>query len=138
MVLDELPSVVADPAQMRQLFQNLLSNALKFRRADVPLEVVVTAASPPCEWHEIAVRDNGIGLEQRHGEQIFEPFARLHGRSDYAGTGIGLAICRRIVERHGGGISVRSSTGAGATFTVTLPDGGTPRRDHRHPRPEAP
>lgn len=126
-VVGALPVVLADPVQMRQLFQNLLSNAVKFRRSDVPLEIVVAAtsdSSSPRPSHEITVRDNGIGFEQRHAMQIFEPFARLHGRSEYVGTGIGLAICRRIVERHGGGIRATSSPGAGASFGFTLPARG--------------
>jgi signal transduction histidine kinase len=123
-----LPKAVGDPVQMRQLFQNLLSNALKFRRPGVPVRIVV-------EWlpnaadaglHAIELRDNGIGVDARHAEQIFEPFQRLHARHEYPGNGVGLALCRRIVERHGGEISARGILGEGTTFRLTLPATGAP------------
>ncbi len=128
----ELPVVEADPVQMRQLLQNLLSNALKFRRADVPLRIGVTAqplrtsetpssTTPTPEVYEIAISDNGIGFEEKYLDRIFTPFQRLHGRSEYEGTGIGLGICRKIVERHQGEITARSCPGEGSTFLVTLP-----------------
>lgn len=126
----ELPVVQASPLQMRQLFQNLISNALKFRRPDEPPLVRISAASPP-EGREggnghglqcqIVIEDNGIGFEPQYGERIFELFQRLHGREDYEGTGIGLAICRKIVDRHNGHIVAHSSPGAGSRFVVTLP-----------------
>ena len=121
--LGELPVLDADPVQLRQLLQNLLSNALKFRREDVAptisVEATVEAGSNRCE---LRVRDNGIGFEEKYTERIFDLFQRLHGRGgQYEGTGIGLAICRKIAERHGGSIGARSSPGAGATFLVTLP-----------------
>ena len=126
-----LPTVLASPLQMRQLFQNLIANALKFHPADVAPEVHIEAISRG-EWRgpksgdrvsswEIRVRDNGIGFEQRHVERIFAPFERLHGRQAYEGTGMGLAICRRIVAILGGTISATSRPGAGATFVITLP-----------------
>ena len=123
LTLGELPVLEADPVQMRQLLQNLLSNALKFRREDVApaisVEATVDAGTNQCE---LRVRDNGIGFEEKYTDRIFDVFQRLHGRSGkYEGSGIGLAICRRIAERHGGSIGARSSPGAGATFFVTLP-----------------
>jgi len=124
----ELPTLDADPTQMRQLLQNLISNALKFRQHDVDLVVKVRGrilegdGPPPAAGRtEITVEDNGIGFEQKHAPRIFEMFQRLHGRMEYPGTGMGLAICRRIVDRHHGTIEARSAPGQGATFTVTLP-----------------
>jgi PAS domain S-box-containing protein len=121
--LGELPVLEADPVQLRQLLQNLLSNALKFRREDVPpsvsVEATVDTGAHRCE---LRVRDNGIGFDEKYTDRIFDVFHRLHGRDGkYEGSGIGLAICRKIVERHGGSITARSSPGAGATFLVTLP-----------------
>jgi light-regulated signal transduction histidine kinase (bacteriophytochrome) len=116
----ELATIDADPLQMRQLMQNLISNALKFQREGVAPEVTVESSSSE-DTVEITVRDNGIGFESQYAGRIFRVFERLHGRSRYPGTGIGLALCRKIVERHGGRIVAESSPGAGATFTVTLP-----------------
>ncbi len=115
---DDLPTVVADPAQMEQLLQNLLSNAFKFRGSE-PLEVHVGAAEEDDAWH-LWVRDTGIGIDPDQVERIFGMFQRLHTASEYPGTGIGLAICRRIVDRHRGRIWVDSEPGSGATFHVTL------------------
>jgi PAS domain S-box-containing protein len=125
--IGSLPPVVAAPSQMRQLFLNLLSNALKFRRPDTPPVVTVSGRSRGT-MAEIVVSDNGIGFEPEYRERIFEVFQRLHGRQEYEGTGIGLAICRKIVERHDGTIVAEGEPGAGATFTFTLPldsDGGS-------------
>lgn len=117
-----LPTVEADPTQMRQLFQNLIGNALKFRRRDLPPVVVIASdAEIIGGTARITVRDNGIGFEQQYAEQIFEVFRRLHGRDDYEGTGIGLPLCRRIVQRHGGSIGAQAEPGTGALFTVELP-----------------
>jgi signal transduction histidine kinase len=116
----ELPTIDADPLQMRQLMQNLVSNALKFQREGVPPEVAVDVSSAEGEV-QITVRDNGIGFESQYAGRIFRVFERLHGRSRYPGTGIGLALCRKIVERHGGRIVAEGEPGVGATFTVTLP-----------------
>jgi signal transduction histidine kinase len=119
-----LPTLAADPLQMRQLLQNLISNALKFRRQDAPAEVVVSARASG-RWVELIVADNGIGFEPQYGGRIFLVFERLHGAGTYPGTGIGLALCRKIVARHGGQISAEGRPGAGAVFTVRLPrDGG--------------
>jgi len=117
-----LPTLKADPMQMRQLLQNLLSNALKFRQDGVAprlfVEATVDTAARQCE---IRVRDNGIGFDEKYLDRLFNLFQRLHGQSKYAGTGIGLAICRKIVERHGGTLTARSAPGQGATFLITLP-----------------
>ena len=127
----ELPEVEADPTQMRQLLQNLLSNAFKFHRAGVPPVVRISARlhQPDPRLHgagapqlcEVRVADNGIGFEQAHADRIFGIFQRLHGREDYAGTGIGLATCRKILERHGGTIAASGRPVEGAVFTCTLP-----------------
>ena len=117
----ELPVIEADALQMRQLLQNLLANALKYRRQDKPPVVRVGCLRPTGRHCTITVTDNGIGFNQEYAEKIFKMFERLHGRTEYAGSGIGLAICRTIVERHGGTITARSTAGEGATFTVTLP-----------------
>jgi signal transduction histidine kinase len=117
----ELPVIAADPLQMRQLLQNLLGNALKYRRSDTPPVVRLSCASPDSQYRAITVTDNGIGFNEKHAGKIFGMFVRLHGRAQYEGSGIGLAICRKIVERHGGTIAATSTLGKGATFTVTLP-----------------
>lgn len=119
----ELPVIAADPLQMRQLLQNLLGNALKYRRHDTPPVVRLSCASPDGGHRAITVTDNGIGFNEKHAGKIFGMFVRLHGRAEYEGSGIGLAICRKIAERHGGTIVATSSPppGQGATFTVTLP-----------------
>jgi PAS domain S-box-containing protein len=131
--VNELPTLEADPVQMRQLFQNLISNALKFQKEGQKPEVVVegrifqmkerniAGASPGQQICKIVVRDNGIGFDPKFGEQIFVVFQRLHSRSEYEGTGIGLAVCRKITDRHGGSIVAKSAEGQGAAFIVTLP-----------------
>jgi len=120
----------ADPLQMRQLLQNLIGNALKFARSGHPPVVSVEGrqlnhsegnAETIPRW-EVAVRDNGVGFAEIYRDRIFELFQRLHSRQEYEGTGMGLAICRKIVERHGGTITARSVLGSGATFVVTLPE----------------
>ena len=130
-----LPTIEADPTQIRQLFQNLIGNGLKFRKKDVaPVikilceRVVNTTAATfddedktPVHWH-IQVQDNGIGFEEKYREKIFEVFQRLHGRSEYEGSGIGLSIVRKIVSRHGGNIDAHGMPGQGATFEITLPE----------------
>ena len=118
-----LGTVHGDATQIGQLLQNLVANAIKFARDDVAAEVRIERIDDPREWH-IVVRDNGIGIEEKHAERIFKMFGRLHGREQYAGTGIGLAICRRIADRHGGSIWVESTPGAGSAFHVSIPDAG--------------
>jgi PAS domain S-box-containing protein len=114
-----LPTLSAEPSQAIQLLQNLISNAIKYR-SDEPPEIRISSEMREHEW-VFAVRDNGIGIDPKHDERIFEVFKRLHSRDEYPGTGIGLAICRKIVGRHGGRIWVESESGAGATFYFTIP-----------------
>ncbi|MFP5213512.1 MAG: PocR ligand-binding domain-containing protein [Acidobacteriota bacterium] len=118
--IEELPAIDAFPAQMRQLFQNLVGNALKYcRDGEKPhIQIQGSVGNNICR---ILVRDNGIGFDEQYLNVIFKPFQRLHGRSEYEGTGMGLAICRKIVERHGGSITARSAPGEGSTFIITLP-----------------
>jgi signal transduction histidine kinase len=123
--LGTLPKLEADPMQMRQLLQNLIGNALKFSKPGVAPVVTVSASDVTDDRRgrrcQITVKDNGIGFEEVYLDRIFEVFQRLHGRNEYEGTGIGLAICRKIAERHGGSITARSAPDQGATFIVTLP-----------------
>ena len=117
--IEPLPTVPADPSQLSQLFQNLIGNAIKFVPEGTP-QVRVSADQVGDEW-QFSVADNGIGIDSAHVGKIFAVFQRLHGRGEYAGSGIGLAICKRIAERHGGRIWVESEPGAGSTFRFTIP-----------------
>ena len=119
-VLDPLPKVKGNETQLGQLLQNLISNALKFRGKD-PVKVRLWSEPREGEW-VIGVTDNGIGIEPEYRERIFVIFQRLHSRKEYPGTGIGLAICKKIVERHEGRIWVESDPGKGTTFFFTLPE----------------
>ncbi|MGC1393132.1 MAG: response regulator [Coleofasciculaceae cyanobacterium] len=130
--VSELPTIDADPVQMRQLLQNLISNALKFYHGTEPQAIKVysqnleseeipTTDSSTIEWFQLIVEDNGIGFDEKYLDRIFNVFQRLHTRSEYEGTGMGLAICRKIAERHGGSITGKSTLGQGAKFIVTLP-----------------
>jgi light-regulated signal transduction histidine kinase (bacteriophytochrome) len=114
-----LPTVLADEGQLVQLFQNLIGNAIKFCGAEKPL-IQVRGEPDGTAW-TFSVRDNGIGIDPQFAERIFVIFQRLHSREEYPGTGIGLALCKKIVERHGGRIWVESQPGQGATFCFTLP-----------------
>jgi light-regulated signal transduction histidine kinase (bacteriophytochrome) len=116
---DDLPEVMGDPVQLTQLFQNLIGNAVKFR-GEAPPQVDVRAQRKGSEW-EFSVRDNGLGIAEQDFHRIFVVFQRLHGGDKYPGTGIGLSVCKKIVERHGGRIWVESKPGKGATFRFTLP-----------------
>jgi light-regulated signal transduction histidine kinase (bacteriophytochrome) len=129
--IENLPTVASDSVQMRQLLQNLIGNGLKFHRTDLAPVVRVSAEivdtpdthgrTRPGGTCRISVADNGIGFDEKYLDRIFTIFQRLHGRGEYEGTGIGLAVCRRIVERHGGTLTARSKPGQGATFIITLP-----------------
>ena len=129
--VETLPIVEADPSQMRRLFQNLIGNGLKFHKKDEHPVVRIYAREANGqqgkaerdgkERYHIFVEDNGIGFDEKYLDRVFALFQRLHGRSEYEGTGMGLAICRKIVDRHGGNITARSEPGKGATFIVTLP-----------------
>jgi light-regulated signal transduction histidine kinase (bacteriophytochrome) len=115
---DLLPTVFADDLQLVQLFQNLIDNGVKFR-SEKPPHIHVSAMKKGSEW-VFSVRDNGMGIEPQYHERIFEVFQRLHAREEYSGTGIGLAICKKVVERHGGRMWVESQLGEGSTFYFTL------------------
>jgi signal transduction histidine kinase len=132
--IEDLLTLDADPMQMRQLLQNLIGNSLKYHRAGVPPLIRVSSqkldepgresigeSTPASQLCRISVEDNGIGFDEKYLDRIFTVFQRLHKKGEYEGTGVGLAICRKIVERHGGTITARSVPGEGATFVVTLP-----------------
>jgi light-regulated signal transduction histidine kinase (bacteriophytochrome) len=116
---DPLPTLPADEVQLAQVFQNLMGNALKFRSQAAP-RIHVSVAEKPEAW-EIGVRDNGIGIEPQYFERIFMVFQRLHNKGEYPGTGIGLAIVKKVIERHGGHVRVESTLGEGSAFIFTLP-----------------
>lgn len=132
--IGEMPVIDADPLQMRQLLQNLIGNALKYQRPDVAPIIKIHASvikerrahnrsgnHPTSDFAHVIVEDNGIGFDEKYLDRIFNVFQRLHGRKQYEGTGIGLAVCRKIAERHNGSITAKSAPGRGATFIVTLP-----------------
>src|SRR6202167_1661265 len=119
---DPLPNVLADEMQLIQLFQNLVGNAIKYQSPGVPVIHVSAAMNVEKKWI-FSIRDNGLGIDPQYFEKIFGMFQRLHKREEFAGTGIGLAICKKIVERHGGNISVESQPGHGSTFRFTLEAG---------------
>jgi chemotaxis family two-component system sensor kinase Cph1 len=116
---DALPTVMADPVQLGQVFRNLLSNALKFR-SEQPPRIHVSARPQPGSW-VFAMADNGIGISKEHLERIFVIFVRLHTRQEFPGTGIGLAMCKKIIERHRGRIWVESTPQKGSVFYFSLP-----------------
>lgn len=116
-----MPKVQADRSQMYQLFKNLLSNSLKYAKEDEPAKVLLEVAMDSDQQGLIIIRDNGIGFDEKHKERIFKPFERLHGRSQYSGTGIGLAICKKVVESHNWELDVQSQENEGSTFTIRIP-----------------
>ena len=116
-----LPTLEVDDVQMRQLFQNLIGNALKFHKKDIPPEISIQGHVNGGNDCEIHVKDNGIGIDEKYFPRIFKPFERLHGRSQYEGTGMGLAICQKIVRRHSGFMQVKSHLNEGCEFIITLP-----------------
>lgn len=124
-MVEKLPSLEADPVQMQQLLQNLLTNSLKYRRPNVSPEIIISGGLNEEKTRpamaQIIVQDNGVGFDERYAERIFQPFERLVGRSEYEGSGMGLAICKKIVERHSGSITARSKPGQGSTFIIKLP-----------------
>jgi signal transduction histidine kinase len=110
--------------QIQQLFQNLLSNALKYSKADVPPQILITAGHSERGgklYHTIKVSDNGIGFEPEYADKIFQMFTRLHGKAEYSGTGVGLSIVKKVVENHDGFIEVENEPGEGSTFEIYLP-----------------
>jgi PAS domain S-box-containing protein len=117
--VDNLPTVAVERAQLIQLFQNIISNSLKYRDKEVP-QIFITAEKTVNEWL-FSIRDNGIGIDPKYADKIFDMFARLHGKTKYSGTGMGLAICKKIVTSHGGKIWVESEVGQGCIFLFTLP-----------------
>jgi PAS domain S-box-containing protein len=131
--VSDLPTIEADPLQMRQLLQNLIGNALKFQLPGAQPVVKIQGhiirrnfdsggeTEPVDELCELSIQDNGIGFDEKYSEKIFAVFQRLHGRNEYEGTGVGLAVCRRITDRHGGTLHAKSKPGEGATFIITLP-----------------
>jgi signal transduction histidine kinase len=125
--MGDLPVLTADSVLLTLLFQNLLVNALKYGR-EAGAEIHVSATSGEDGFTVIEVADNGIGFDMMFAEKIFEPFARLHTREAYSGTGIGLAICQQAAERMGGRIDVRSTPGEGSVFSVSLPPVGESRQ----------
>ncbi len=125
-----LPVVQGFKRQLQQLFQNLISNALKYTQPQVPPRITIAASEatgaeaglpPGVAYHLITVSDNGIGFENEHADRIFQMFQRLHAKSDYTGTGIGLSIARKVAENHGGALVAESEPGKGATFKLYLP-----------------
>ncbi|MCH8173472.1 MAG: hypothetical protein IIA70_09240 [Proteobacteria bacterium] len=134
--IDRLPTLEADATQMRQLLQNLIGNALKYHRDGVPPVVTVTSRPLRDGFWEIMVRDNGIGIEPHHISRIFQPFERLHSGGLFDGSGMGLTICKKIVDRHGGSIHVTSQPNEGTSFIVTLPEQHKAPRSLKVPSPQ--
>jgi light-regulated signal transduction histidine kinase (bacteriophytochrome) len=127
---DPLPIVLADEVQLIQLFQNLVGNAIKYQSPGIP-RIHISAVEDGDDRWIFSVRDNGLGIESQYFEKIFGMFQRLHKRDEFPGTGIGLAICKKIVERHGGNISVESQLGQGSTFRFSFAGAGEHDANHR-------
>ncbi|MCZ6513118.1 MAG: ATP-binding protein [Nitrospinae bacterium] len=123
-IVGDLPTVIADETQMRQLFTCLTHNAVKFNKPGVVPEISIASNNLGNGYWEILVHDNGIGIDEKYNDRIFKPFERLHGRSEREGIGMGLALCQKIVTRHGGTIKVKSKPDKGSTFIITLPEKG--------------
>ncbi len=124
--IGELPTIIGNSTQLRQLFQNLIGNAIKFRAPDVAPRIEVSWSNTTDSYRIITVSDNGIGFDAKFHDKIFRPFQRLHGASDYSGSGIGLSVCKRIVSRHNGWLTAKSAPGDGATFLLYFPTVATP------------
>lgn len=119
-IIEDLPTVTANKSQLRHLFQNLILNSIKFSKKDQSPRIVINSQVDN-EFAIIDVRDNGIGFDEKYLDRIFKPFQRLHGKNEYEGSGIGLSICQKIAQQHGGHITAKSTPGEGATFIITLP-----------------
>ncbi len=132
----KLPTLEADATQMRQLIQNLIGNALKYHQKDVPPVVEITSRPLRDGFWEIMVKDNGIGIEDHQINLVFHPFERAGNGTLFEGTGMGLAICKRIVDRHGGSIHVVSQPNKGTSFVILLPEKNKERRNNSTPSPE--
>jgi signal transduction histidine kinase len=129
-IIDKLPELQVNKSLIKRLFQNLITNSIKYSRKDVSPVIRISCKmetiqlgikNNPTKFCRIYLQDNGIGFDQQYAEQIFTMFKRLHGNTEYEGTGIGLAICKKIVEEHQGFISAKSEVGVGTTFTISLP-----------------
>ena len=116
-----LPEIEGNKVQIDQLFINLITNSLKYKQEDKTPIINIYLASNESGFYEIHIEDNGIGIEEKYVDKIFEPFQRLHSKSEYKGTGLGLTICKKIVDRHKGNISIKSNIGKGTTFIIKLP-----------------
>ena len=118
---DPLPTILGNPTQIKQLLQNILSNAVKFKEDDQPPKITITCCLNQQSRWEVSIKDQGIGFDEIYKNRIFRPFEKLHGQNKYDGTGMGLAICQKIMENHCGTINVRSQLGQGAIFTMIFP-----------------
>lgn len=119
--VDDLPEIIGNATEIRLVFQNLINNAIKFRKVNTPPVIEISVRQSARMW-KFSCRDNGIGIEKKHQKRIFQIFQRLHSRNEYSGTGIGLSHCSKIVELHGGKISVVSKPNQGSTFYFTIPN----------------
>ena len=120
--IEELPMVLGNPTDIRLVFQNLINNAIKFQKKDIPPLIKISSRTKK-KYCEFSCSDNGIGIDEKHNSKIFQIFQRIHSRDSYAGTGIGLSHCRKVIELHGGKIWVKSKLDEGSTFYFTIPNG---------------